>query len=143
METRTRGRKPMSDEEKKVAKEVAHKKLFSNEGIFLATATEEQKASYYACDDLAKLQMLRKLKKQNKVRTITENPFDSLLSLVQILSKQIKKEVDLLDHAEIDTLKTKIAETEKLIDTVIMEKLQEKREKLQRELEEIEKKLSK
>jgi hypothetical protein len=143
MEAKTRGRKPMSDEEKRVAKEIARKKVFSNEPHFLANASEEEKGQYFSCDDLGKLQMLRKFKKVNKLQIINESPFDSLVSLINTLSKQIKKDVDLLDNLQIDNLKSKIAESGKLIDSVIMLKLQEKREKLQRELEEIERKLSK
>ena len=143
MEAKGRGRKPMTDEEKRVSKEIARKKVFANESHFLANASEEEKGHYYGCDDLGKLQILRKFKKASKIQVINENPFDSLLSLINTLSKQIKKEVDLLDSAQIDNLKTNIAESGKLIDSVITNKLQEKREKLQRELEEIDRKLAK
>lgn len=143
MEAKGRGRKPMTDEEKRVSKEIARKKVFANEPNFLANASEEEKGRYYSCDDLGKLQILRKFKKASKIHVINESPFDSLVSLINTLSKQIKKEVDLLDSAQIDNLKTKIAESGMLIDSVITIKLQEKREKLQRELEEIERKLAK
>ncbi len=143
MDAKGRGRKPMSDEEKRVSKEIARKKVFANEPNFLANVSEEEKGHYYGCDDLGKLQLLRKFKKANKMQVMNESPFDSLVSLISTLSKQIKKEVDLLDNVQIDNLKTKIAESGKLIDSVITTKLHEKREKLQRELEEIERKLSK